>query len=154
MLNSQSVLRNDVTSYCFARWVWDLFWVEFLFFFIVLAPGPLGRQSCALTTESHCVTQVQTKMIWYQATMYRTELMMTRWFYQAWLRTTHKVLPAFPLFLPSMIADYTQGPTSPAFPCFYQAWVRTTQGPTTPAFPCRLLALLLIPKRATHSSRW
>ena len=38
MLNSQYVLRNDVTSYCLARWVWDLFWVEFVFFFIVLAP--------------------------------------------------------------------------------------------------------------------
>ena len=39
MLTSQSVLRNDVTSYCLARWVWDLFWVEFVFFFIFLAPG-------------------------------------------------------------------------------------------------------------------
>ena len=39
MLNSQSVLRNDVTLYCLARWVWDLFWVECVFFFIVLAPG-------------------------------------------------------------------------------------------------------------------
>ena len=38
MLNSQSVLRNDVTSYCLARYVSDLFWVEFVFFFIVLAP--------------------------------------------------------------------------------------------------------------------
>ena len=38
MLNSQSVLRNDVNSYCLARWVWDLFRVEFVFFFIVLAP--------------------------------------------------------------------------------------------------------------------
>ena len=26
------------SSYCLARWVWDLFWVEFVFFFIVLAP--------------------------------------------------------------------------------------------------------------------
>ena len=38
VLNSQSVLRNDVTLYCSARWVWDLFWVEFVFVFIVLAP--------------------------------------------------------------------------------------------------------------------
>ena len=38
VLNSQSVLRNDVTSYCLARWVWDLYWVEFVFVFIVLAP--------------------------------------------------------------------------------------------------------------------
>ena len=41
-LNSQSVLRNDVTSYCLARCVWDLFWVEFVFFFIVLALGLLS----------------------------------------------------------------------------------------------------------------
>ena len=33
VLNSQSVLRNDVTLYALARWVWDLFWVEFVFFF-------------------------------------------------------------------------------------------------------------------------
>ena len=38
VLNSQSVLRNDVTSYALAQWVWDLFRVEFVFFFIVLAP--------------------------------------------------------------------------------------------------------------------
>ena len=44
MLNSQSVLRNDVTPYCLARWVWDLFWVEFVFFFIVLAPGLQASQ--------------------------------------------------------------------------------------------------------------
>ena len=43
VLNSQSVLRNDVTSYCLARWVWDLFWVEFVFFFIVLAPDSIAR---------------------------------------------------------------------------------------------------------------
>ena len=42
VLNSQSVLRNDVTSYALARWVWDLFWVEFYFFFIVLAPRRMG----------------------------------------------------------------------------------------------------------------
>ena len=28
MLNSQSVLKNYVTLYCLARWVWDLFGVE------------------------------------------------------------------------------------------------------------------------------
>ena len=41
VLNSQSVLRNDVTSYALARWVWDLFGVEFVFFvmYIVLGPG-------------------------------------------------------------------------------------------------------------------
>ena len=44
MLNSQSVLRNDLTSYCLARWVWDLFWVEFVFFFIVLAPSQLPQR--------------------------------------------------------------------------------------------------------------
>ena len=37
MLNSQSVLRNDVTLYALARWVWDWFWVEFIF--IVFGPG-------------------------------------------------------------------------------------------------------------------
>ena len=30
-LNSQSVLRNDVTLYALARCVWDLFWVGFLY---------------------------------------------------------------------------------------------------------------------------
>ena len=42
MLNSSSVLRNDVTSYALAHWVWDLFGVEFVFFFIVLGPGLTG----------------------------------------------------------------------------------------------------------------
>ena len=39
MLNSRSVLRNNVTSYDLTRGVWDLFGVEFVVFFIVLAPG-------------------------------------------------------------------------------------------------------------------
>ena len=33
MLNSQSVLRNDVTLYCLAQWVWDLFGVECVFLY-------------------------------------------------------------------------------------------------------------------------
>ena len=37
MLNSQSVLRNDVTLYCLARYV--CFESNFVFFFITLAPG-------------------------------------------------------------------------------------------------------------------
>ena len=37
VLNSQSVLRNDVTLYAVARWVWDLFLVEF--FRLVLCPA-------------------------------------------------------------------------------------------------------------------
>ena len=44
VLNSQYVLmarkwRNFVCSSTLALLVWDLFWVEFFFFFIVLAPG-------------------------------------------------------------------------------------------------------------------
>ena len=35
---TQSVLRNDITLHALPRWVWDLIWVEFFFFFIVLAP--------------------------------------------------------------------------------------------------------------------
>ena len=38
MLNSQSVLRNDVTLYCLARYVWRLFWVEFCVFLYNLGP--------------------------------------------------------------------------------------------------------------------
>ena len=43
MLNAQSVLRNDVTSYALAHRVGDLFGVEFVFFFIVLGPGYIGH---------------------------------------------------------------------------------------------------------------
>ena len=42
VLNSQSVLRNDITSYALARWVWYLFGVEFVFFFIVLCLGRIA----------------------------------------------------------------------------------------------------------------
>ena len=38
MLKSQSVLRNDVTLYCLARYVWRLFWVEFCVFLYNLGP--------------------------------------------------------------------------------------------------------------------
>ena len=58
VLNSQSVLRNDVTSYCLARWVWDLFWVEFVFFFIVLAPGSDSVRTSLLTSMHFCVRTV------------------------------------------------------------------------------------------------
>ena len=51
VLNSQSVLRNDVTSYCLGRWVWDLFWVEFVFFVIVLALGLLRISRSMLELE-------------------------------------------------------------------------------------------------------
>ena len=40
VLNSQSVLRNDVTSYALARWVWDLFWNRVYLFLYSLGPRP------------------------------------------------------------------------------------------------------------------
>ena len=49
VLNSQSVLTNDVTLYALACWVWDLFGDEFVFFFIVLAPGGANAKRPLLT---------------------------------------------------------------------------------------------------------
>ena len=57
MLNSQSVLRNDVTLYCLPRYV--CFESSFVFFFIILAPdldycldalNKMGLQVKTLTT--------------------------------------------------------------------------------------------------------
>ncbi len=64
MLNSQSVLRNDVTSYCLARWVWDLFWIEFVFFFIVLAHWSLlGKLAGGRSRNRLCIICGQWKRV-------------------------------------------------------------------------------------------
>ena len=43
--------RNDVTSYALARSDWDLFGVEFVFFFIVLAPRASGKYTARKTNN-------------------------------------------------------------------------------------------------------